>query len=247
LYTLRHQVSAYRFFSQCLRKEVVSCGNPSCDAQGERSTFRKCAGCQTALFCSSACQRLAWEIHHHKEECAQTHQRLASSGLSASDAHYLSLVAHENIRHALHEVVFHSRSREDQRIQKMFLPSRRGFTINYTKLNSEVHQFSFDDRPGLDLSAPYPTVYTMGDTKSSGRAEDEDEHTPGYGDVEPHETLRTTLEVVFPFGRETRSLYIPAEFSGRAYHGYECTCCRFHGEDTTKGTNSSCSAHKEIS
>lgn len=27
LYTLRHQVSAYRFFSQCLRKEVVSCGN----------------------------------------------------------------------------------------------------------------------------------------------------------------------------------------------------------------------------
>ncbi|KLO12925.1 hypothetical protein SCHPADRAFT_904661 [Schizopora paradoxa] len=244
-YMLRHQVSANRFFRKCLKEQAVCCAHPICGTSGIRSAFRKCAGCKTALFCSTDCQRPAWVDHGHRIECARTSQWIASSELSSSDARYLSLVAHEAVRRALHRVVFHSNCREDQQIQKKLPPSRRGFTIDYTKPGIDVHQFSFESRPGFDSSLTLPTIKTMGKIESFEN-EDEDEHSPDLkGDVKPDGTLRTTLEILYAFGSETRRLYVSAEFSGLAYHGDECTCCRFHGDDSS-ASREHCNGHKAI-
>ncbi|TFK60784.1 hypothetical protein BDN72DRAFT_965518 [Pluteus cervinus] len=68
-------VTAWRFavveqFKQ-MKKEVAVCFNPKCQKMDTRNTFRKCAKCHQALYCSKECQTAHWKDFGHKKECRE--------------------------------------------------------------------------------------------------------------------------------------------------------------------------------
>ncbi|KAJ7809919.1 hypothetical protein B0H13DRAFT_2295116 [Mycena leptocephala] len=47
-----------------------ACDNLQCCQIRERTYFRRCSGCQSAYYCSAACQRYDWYADHHRESCS---------------------------------------------------------------------------------------------------------------------------------------------------------------------------------
>ncbi|KLO06775.1 hypothetical protein SCHPADRAFT_910047 [Schizopora paradoxa] len=60
-------------------KHRFVCDN--CCKVDDASTFKRCAGCQGALYCSKACQAKAWKERGHREQCKQ----LKAQGISLTE------------------------------------------------------------------------------------------------------------------------------------------------------------------
>ncbi|KAH6912812.1 hypothetical protein BKA70DRAFT_1265084 [Coprinopsis sp. MPI-PUGE-AT-0042] len=64
---------------------AVLCDNIACQRIDEKNTFRKCAACQTTLYCSRECQTQAWKEGGHKNMCILKQQeRLEGKAQSIS-------------------------------------------------------------------------------------------------------------------------------------------------------------------
>ncbi|KAF9042001.1 hypothetical protein BDZ89DRAFT_1090120 [Hymenopellis radicata] len=57
-----------------VKGKFMTCDNVKCQKIDEKNNFQKCAGCQTTLYCSKACQTLAWKEGGHKSMCKMKQQ-----------------------------------------------------------------------------------------------------------------------------------------------------------------------------
>ncbi|KAH8114136.1 hypothetical protein DFH11DRAFT_1596001 [Phellopilus nigrolimitatus] len=91
-----------RLYTSQVHKDMAICQNPSCDKKGERTTFKKCAGCMDVLYCSRKCQKVDWKVFQHRDACRRPAPHLNTLGITRKDEQFLAVLASTDARRNIH-------------------------------------------------------------------------------------------------------------------------------------------------
>ncbi|GLB35480.1 hypothetical protein LshimejAT787_0210450 [Lyophyllum shimeji] len=116
------------------------CSYPKCDPSVTKLKFRRCSGCEDALYCSSTCQRLDWTDTSHRTYCKKMQQSYDGDGakLSEEDYAFCKLVFLEDVK----------RRDDDIGIARRRYPIHLHMQIDYTKFPPETTYWDLRDKQG---------------------------------------------------------------------------------------------------
>ncbi|KAI0044505.1 hypothetical protein FA95DRAFT_251459 [Auriscalpium vulgare] len=131
----------------CASRSRATCKN--CLVTGRKTSFKRCSRCHSAAYCSTQCQKAAWEAIH-KAECAEISHNYLATALSHSDASFQKAVVAFDAKRLVPKL----RSLAAQQYPNILL-CRLVLTLDYTE--SAEPQYSLLDRFN-ESSSPHRAV-----------------------------------------------------------------------------------------
>ncbi|KAG2009621.1 hypothetical protein CC2G_012530 [Coprinopsis cinerea AmutBmut pab1-1] len=91
-------------FAKAMKGKDATCDNVQCQRVDDKDNFKRCAACQSTLYCSKECQTIAWRQGGHKDMCVMKQQERLEGKLQAiskGDSAFFHKLAPRDARRAL--------------------------------------------------------------------------------------------------------------------------------------------------
>ncbi|KAF7354110.1 MYND-type domain-containing protein [Mycena venus] len=101
------RLSTLKYFHSKPRASLKACDNLDCEAPiGPKSQFKRCSLCQTAHYCSSACQTLDWKHGGHRDICQNLRSvRFREPSLSSRERGFFRVLLYEQYQKSRPELL----------------------------------------------------------------------------------------------------------------------------------------------
>ncbi|KAJ7626203.1 hypothetical protein FB45DRAFT_923172 [Roridomyces roridus] len=134
------------------RPSPLSCYNLECAKVLNRDKFRRCSACQTAAYCSQACQRVDW-TDGHREDC-RLHQEapraFPRAGLCHRDKLFIRMIVHMDYRRLRVLVTM-----EMVRFMAENPDTPLVVNFDYTRGTPDISVFPISTSNGSEILSPY--------------------------------------------------------------------------------------------
>lgn len=109
--------------TSCLLSHCSYCHREApLDDTGARRELLRCSGCRIARFCDAECQRKAWTVDEHKEECKAL-QRMKKAGAASDDAKFGFTAVPDTPVRALARLLWRRSGRDEAWVRALWLDS----------------------------------------------------------------------------------------------------------------------------